>query len=195
MTNGDAHMICSFPTVLIWEISGDMIVHPTTNQIVTPLIDATNAKIANPNYDCGALRDPTWALSDLTYHVAPPEPVSVDWTNYVAPAGTGSDTDFDGAQQSRPVLTSTNDYVSPSNAVYVASDSGAGDDGTGTGDSGSGTGDCPPAYTGYFATRDCSHYVYCTDGAVVGAELPCNPGTLFDVTIGVCTWQEQVSCG
>ena len=34
-----------------------------------------------------------------------------------------------------------------------------------------------------------------TDGAVVGAELPCNPGTLFDVTIGVCTWQEQVSCG
>ena len=37
--------------------------------------------------------------------------------------------------------------------------------------------------------------VYCQNGEVVGAPLPCVPGTLFDVTIGVCTWAANVQCG
>ena len=59
----------------------------------TPLIDATNAKIQNPNFDCSQLRDPTWALSNddrSNYKYAPDEPATVDWSNYVPPlAGAG----------------------------------------------------------------------------------------------------------
>ena len=36
----------------------------------TPLIDATNDKINNPNLDCSTLCDPLWALSDNVYRYA-----------------------------------------------------------------------------------------------------------------------------
>ena len=85
-------------TVLIWEISGDMI-DLGNGQIATPLIDATNAKILNPSLDCSGLRDPEWALSDQAYLYAPDEPDTVDWSNYIAPNSMGSANDFNGAQE------------------------------------------------------------------------------------------------
>merc|ERR1712127_618641 len=65
---------------LIWEISGDMI--ESGGVIQTPLIDAVNDKIENPNFDCSKLRDP---VDNLNYQLAPDEPDTVDWENYVIP--------------------------------------------------------------------------------------------------------------
>ena len=66
----------------------------------TPLADAMNHKISNPNYPCSNLHDPTWALKDTYYRYAPDEPDSVDMTNYVPPSSSGSANDFNGAQTS-----------------------------------------------------------------------------------------------
>jgi len=188
---------------LIWEISGDMI--ERNGEIITPLIDATNAKIKDPNYDCSTLRDPLWALGDAKYRYAPPEPEEVDWSEYVAPLNFGSANDFNGAQESsgngegaqasRPFLTVTLDDV-PSNPVYTA-ESRPGED---LGDVSPGSDeevpvvDCPLEYTGYYSTPDCVHYGYCQFGAPVGVSQPCVPGTLFDVTSWVCAWADTVSC-
>jgi len=180
--------------VLIWEISGDM-VETDSGQIATPLIDATNAKIQNPNYDCSKLRDPLWALKDTTLNLAPPEPAEVDWSGYVAPSGPGgSANDFNGAVESTVSIPapSPSGNVSPSsNAVYdpavpvLGTDTSGGD---GDGD------DCPPSLTGYFPLPGCEQYVYCQGGSMVGAPLPCVPGTLFDVNSNTCNYSSNVSC-
>jgi len=155
---------------LIWEISGDMIDRGNGNMI-TPLIDAVNNKIRKPNFDCATLRDPSWALSDQIYRYAPDEPDTVDWSNYVIPMSSGSANDYNGAQSGR--------------------NQGAGDD-----SSNQSKDDCPIDYTGTYASAGCMGYVYCQDGEVVGSNMPCVPGTLFDVTIGVCQWAAQVvGCG
>lgn len=152
-------------------------------QIVTPLIDATNAKIANPSYDCSVLRDPEWALSNQDYLYAPDEPDEVDWSNYIAPASTGSENDFNGAGAGGTATTQENSGEPSDETESTPPDS-----------SESGT-ECPINSTGYYPTVMCEGYVYCADGEMVGAVLPCVPGTLFDVTIGVCTWQDTVQCG
>jgi chitinase len=198
---------------LIWEISGDMI--QRGNQVLTPLIDATNAKIADPEYDCSLLRDPLWAMRDTSYRMAPPEPESVDWNLYQGPVSTGSDNDFSGAQESRPAPSPTgNEYNSPNNGVYSPTNSNAGGNSGGSpGNSGSAPSptpgvkdaptwsdldegdDCPPDYDGYFPTPECSGYVYCQGGAVVGASQPCVPGTKFDLAITACAYESNVQCG
>ena len=188
---------------LIWEISGDMIDLGDGNMI-TPLIDATNAKIQNPNFDCSTLRDPTWALSDQTYRYAPDEPDTVDWSLYTAPDTGGSANDFNGAQSSTSDVMLSNPAPSPSsgvntptyNQVYtsdstpsntVSSVVSSPSDGSSS--------ECPLDYTGYYPVAGCASYVYCTNGSVVGAVLPCVPGTLFDVTISVCAYEANVVCG
>ena len=154
------------------------------NLMETPLIDAANAKIQDPNFDCSNLRDPRWALSEQTYNLAPPEPDTVDWSNYVAPLNTGSGNDFDGAGP-RPAPTPTN--ISPSNKVYNSESS--------SGNS-QNSDDCPLDYSGLYPTTGCATYVNCNAGSVVGVAQPCVPGTLFDVTIQVCNWATQVlDCG
>ena len=45
-----------------------------SGQMATPLIDATNAKIQNPDHDYSNLHDMLWALRDMMYRYAPPEP-------------------------------------------------------------------------------------------------------------------------
>ena len=65
----------------------------------------------------------------------------------------------------------------------------------GRNDSSSSSNDCPLDYTGYYATAGCTSYVYCQAGNVVGAALPCVPGTLFDTTISTCAYAENVNCG
>ena len=83
-------------------------------QIATPLIDVTNAKIRDPNFDCTALRDPHWALKDAVYRYAPAEPATVDWSGYVTPRGNaGSANDFNGAQAARPAPVSTYENNAP----------------------------------------------------------------------------------
>ena len=151
----------------------------------TPLINTIKNKVENPNFDCSLIRDPNWALSNAdvkVYRYAPDEPESVDWSQYDGPANTGSGNDFDGAQNAN--------FVSWNNAdgsIFVP-DGDAGDSNQSK--------DCPPDYTGYFAAENCERYVFCQDGAVLGASLPCVPGTLFDVTIGVCNHAAQVlNCG
>ncbi len=177
-------------------------------QISTPLIDATNAKISNPSLDCSSLRDPEWALSDQDYLYAPDEPGVVDWSNYVAPISMGSANDFNGAQEESNIAPSSagsangiNDAQEeepppiPSNSVSAPMSDGGSETANSGSSSGSSGDACPLDYTGYYATARCESYVYCEDGEIVGAILPCVPGTLFDVTIGVCTWADTVQCG
>jgi len=177
---------------LIWEISGDMLPDGST-----PLIDATNRKILNPGYDCGALRDP---VRGLRWEQAPPEPAEVDWTGYQGPARTGgSDSDFNGAQTggvAPPVVPPANSdsdhYISPQNFVWensIASFStGGGEDEEDEEEDG----DCPMGYTGYFATKDCTGYMLCSNGNA-GTVMPCVPGTLFDVAITACAFAHTVT--
>lgn len=173
---------------LIWEISGDMI-DRGNGQMETPLIDAVNKKIQNPNFDCSSLRDPSWALSDQTYRLAPDEPDYVDWSQYTPPASTGSANDFNGAQEAR-LPPDDGSSSSVGGDVWMSSSSRVGVWGDSTDD------DCPLDFTGYYATAACTKYVYCSNGSVVGGAQPCVPGTLFDVTIGVCAWADQVpGCG
>ena len=174
-------------------------------QVATPLIDATNDKVNNPSFDCSALRDPVWALKDTTYHLAPPEPAVADMSGYVAPSGGGSANDFNGAvvdpvvsqyntQVSipAPVPTPAAPYVAPSlNAVYTQPEPAAAVPAAAAGPSGGG---CPAGGTGYFPLSGCHNYVYCQGGNMVGAELPCVPGTLFDVNTNVCNFAAAVSC-
>ena len=170
--------------------------------MITPLIDATNTKIANPNFDCSTLRDPTWALSEDQYRYAPDEPDTVDWSLYDAPEDVGGSTnDFNGAvpvdsyasfTAPGPTTFVDADNAPSLNAVYVSPSTPSI---PAPSPSSNSSGDCPLSFTGYYATAGCTSYVYCTDGNVVGASLPCVPGTLFDVTIGVCTWAANVQCG
>lgn len=195
-------------TVLIWEISGDMISH--NGQTLTPLIDATNMKIQNPNFNCATLRDPNWALSSQTYNYAPPEPDTVDWSGYVAPLNTGgSGNDFNGAGgggggyvpaqvpvNPRPAPTPTiPQYYTPQNAVYRPTPSGPESSSSSSGggaasesSSGQGGTSCPAGHTGYAGMLGCTKYAYCQNGAIVGGIMPCVPGTKFDPNIGVCTY-------
>jgi hypothetical protein len=157
--------------------------------VSTPLADATNNKIRNPGLDCSSLRDPLWALKDAALNLAPPEPAEADWTGYVAPSGAGgSANDFNGAVESTVSIPapSPSGYVSPSsNAVYydpeVPAVKSDGDD-------------CPPGLTGYFPLPGCEQYVYCQGGSMVGAPLPCVPGTLFDAATNTCNYSANVSC-
>merc|ERR1711933_493200 len=175
---------------LIWEISGDMI-DLGGGQISTPLADVTNDKIRDPGLVCSTRRDPLWALKDATRNVAPPEPAEADWTGYVAPSGGGSANDFNGAVEFSVSIPapSPSAIVSPSlNTVYddpAVPPVGAGSRG---GD------DCPPELTGYFPLPGCEQYVYCQSGSMVGAPLPCVPGTLFDAVANTCNFEENVSC-
>ena len=166
-------------SVLIWEISGDMV--QRNGRTETPLIDATNRKIKNPNFNCASYRDP----SSLD---APDEPDYVDWSLYEAPLSAGSGSDFNGAQEPRPAPTGAGRANAPSNnMVWIASDSQTMDESDD---------DCPLDYTGYYPTTGCTRYVQCQSGSVIGGSQPCVPGTLFDVTIGVCNWAAQVpNCG
>ncbi|KAL3788754.1 hypothetical protein HJC23_012310 [Cyclotella cryptica] len=208
--------------LLAWEISGDML-----DNGETPLIDATNNKIQNPDMDCSKLRDPLWALSDTTYRYAPPEPDHVDLSsvnplNLAAPMGysngntlpapsptnnspsaptNGSPTLNANTIGISPVSPPTNN--SPSFPTNNSPTLNANDPAT-TGSSSSETtqsssastsppGDCPPDFTGYWASGDCTQYMYCQAGAVVGVLMPCVPGTLFDVTIGTCAFATNVA--
>lgn len=170
----------------------------------TPLIDATNAKIRNPGYDCSRLRDPGVSYTRL----APDEPNTVDWSQYDGPVSSGSANDFNGAvvtsaytvpvvySNPRPAPTPTwsstnsngnnNVYVPPKPSPAASTFSTT---------STSSTEDCPPGFTGYFPTAQCTRYVYCQNGSVVGASQPCSPGTLFDVTKHTCAFAGTVSCG
>mmetsp|Transcript_33557 Transcript_33557/g.58915 ORF Transcript_33557/g.58915 Transcript_33557/m.58915 type:complete len:735 (-) Transcript_33557:86-2290(-) len=180
---------------LIWEISGDMIDNGNS-QISTPLIDATIKKIQNPNFPCSTLRDPAWALSDQNYRYAPAEPETVDRSNYVAPVNTGSGNDYNGANGAQPNPAPTGNLPVPNtssnNAVYTSPSSS----GNNAAASSPSSDDCPPGLTGYRATSGCAKYMYCRGGSIVGVAQPCVPGTLFDVSIGVCTWAADVKdCG
>jgi len=186
---------------LVWEISGDMVDY--NGQISTPLIDATNQKIQNPSFDCSSLRDPSWALKDSTYNLAPPEPTDVDWSGYVAPSGTGgSGNDFNGAAESTGVAQFSTQISIPapapspalpnvapsSNAIYLdpvvpsAPTGSSGNDG------------CPAGLTGYTPVDSCKGYVYCQGGAKAGEVQPCSTGTLYDVNLLICNHAGLVNC-
>jgi hypothetical protein len=183
---------------LIWEISGDLL-----DNGETPLIDATNNKINDPNLDCSKLRDPLWALSTSTYLYAPDEPDEIDWND--APStlqSSGSENDYNGAQSiSRPASASTSGGDESTQSQQYTQ--------TYTVDTGSspganfvqlapsitkGTNDCPMSFTGYWASSDCTRYFQCQDGSMVGATQPCVPGTLFDVSINTCALAGNVKC-
>jgi hypothetical protein len=185
---------------LVWEISGDMLENGHT-----PLIDATNDKINDPNLDCSKLRDPLWSLSSSSYFYAPEEPDEVDMSNAASFSvqNTGSANDFNGAQNtmlSRPASTSTSGSdASSQNQVYTPTFT------VGIGDSSSssvelvppitqGAKDCPTGYTGYWTSSDCTRYFQCQDGNILGASQPCVPGTLFDVSINTCAFATSFQC-
>jgi chitinase len=188
-------------TVLVWEISGDML-----DNGETPLIDATNAKIDNPNLDCSKLRDPLWALKDATYHYAPPEPETVDWSGYsamnlAAPMGysNGDAVPKPAPQPTSPTPPTTNNSPTlNSNTIGIPANdpspnANANDNANANANANpSPSEDCPPDHTGYWASSDCTQYMYCQAGAVVGALMPCVPGTLFDVTTATCAFASNV---
>jgi hypothetical protein len=181
----------------------------------TPLIDATNAKIDNPNLDCSTLRDPIWALSDTTYHYAPPEPKTVDWSsvnplNLAAPMGYSNGDAVPMIPAPTPAAPSVPTVSSTNNSPTLNSNTVGIPDGNNPSSPmgnppmaaaptpsspSSNPDDCPPDHTGYWASSDCTQYMYCQAGAVVGALMPCVPGTLFDVTTATCAFAANVpSC-
>eukprot|EP00970_Alexandrium_tamarense_P001266 scaffold131_cov206-Alexandrium_tamarense.AAC.6 len=179
---------------LVWEISGDMLDNGDT-----PLIDATNAKIQNPGMECSKLRDPTWALSDTEYHYAPPEPQTVDWSK-VDPLKTNAAPMGYSIGNSPPAPTPNSSPMTPTlNANTVGINNNVSNNNVSS-NSGSTAAvaqaptstDCPPDHTGYWPGAGCTSYMYCQAGKIVGAPLNCVPGTLFDVTISVCTWATSV---
>ena len=124
-------------------------------------------------------------------------PDTVNWSNYIAPLNLGSGNDFDGAQGSVPVPGPTwnSDSSSPSlNYVYVPETTNGRSPATND-KGGEEESDCPLQYTGYYVTAGCLGYVQCQDGQVLGGSLPCVPGTLFDMTVGVRAWDAQVQLG
>lgn len=157
-------------------------------ELSTPLIDAVNDKVQNPDMDCSTLRDPEWSLRDTTYRYAPAEPKYVDWSKYDPPQEEVDENeegeDEEGGRRPAPASNEDSDLNSPLNSIVMPKSKKPSIDE-----------DCPIEYTGYFATKGCTSYAYCQNGAVVGTSLPCVPGTLFDVTIGVCTWATSVQCG
>jgi len=196
---------------LIWEISGDMIDVGNGN-MQTPLADAMNAKIRNPNYPCSNLKDPSWALADQTYRYAPAEPASVDWTDYVGPRlSSGGANDYDGAQvpapgptvpvyttpqntayvQVPPPIPTVPEYNSPQNMVF---NSAPAENNFGNSRPGGSHG-CPRGHTGYAAAEGCTKYMYCRSGNIVGALMPCVPGTLFDVEVSGCVYASNLRNG
>ena len=195
--------------------SGDMLENGQT-----PLIDATNDKINDPNLDCSKLRDPLWSLSSSTYFYAPDEPDVVDMSNADSfkIQSTGSTNDFNGAQDavlSWPASTSTSDSdASTHNQVFTPTytvDNGSSSSSSSSSSSGSSSSssssssvsttntvelgkDCPNGYTGYWTSVDCTRYFQCQDGIMLGASQPCVPGTLFDVHINTCAFAANVQC-
>lgn len=161
---------------MVWEISGDM-VKIDHDEIATPLIDTVNKKIEDPNYDCSLLRDPLWALGHEDYKYSENEPDEV--ISDISLMSSGIVYDY-GVQVVRP----PNDHHYEGD-VYMASD---------LDHHPSPFNECPVDFTGYYPVPGCEAYVYCQYGQVVGDELPCNPGTLFEVTIQVCTWANTVHC-
>ena len=170
----------------------------------TPLIDATNDKINNPNLDCSKLRDPLWALSDKVYRYAPPEPEKVDLSsvnplNLASPMGYSNGNPVPASSPSAPTTPTSTVNRSPtvatnSNTVGIQQ-SNPSPMAASSSSSGSSSNDCPPDHTGYWASADCTQYMYCNAGAVVGALMPCVPGTLFDVTTSTCAHAVNVpSC-
>jgi len=166
-------------------------------QMSTPLIDVTNAKIQNPSFNCDNLRDPTWALRDQTYNIAPDEPATVDWSQYAASSGSlGSANDYNGAQAEdvlppRPAPT-PNTFNTAANSVYVPA--AGNNNNAGNSNSGGGVDGCPLDYTGYYPKPGCATYVNCQSGNVVGVPQPCSGGTLFSLEIYGCTWDYAVTC-
>jgi hypothetical protein len=172
----------------------------------TPLIDATNAKIDNPNLDCSKLRDPLWALKDDAYHYAPPEPETVDWSGYsamnlAAPMGysNGDAVPKPAPHPTSPTPPTTNNSPTlNSNTIGIPANdpspnANANDNANANANANpSPSEDCPPDHTGYWASSDCTQYMYCQAGAVVGALMPCVPGTLFDVTTATCAFASNV---
>ena len=183
---------------LVWEISGDML-----DNGETPLIDAANAKIDNPDLDCGSLRDPVWALSDAEYRYAPPEPEYVDWTsvnplNLASPMGYSNG---DAAPAPAPVPTAPSTPTAPTGLNSDTFNTLIGINPAPTPPAPAPTpaeapsdGGCPPGHTGYAASADCTQYMYCSGGAVVGPTMPCVPGTLFDVSISACVLGSVSGC-
>ncbi|KAL7472628.1 hypothetical protein ACHAXS_012995 [Conticribra weissflogii] len=153
---------------LVWEISGDML-----DNGETPLIDATNSKLQDPSLDCSTLRDPLWALSRPDYLIAPPEPDVVDRSGAPPPSPS----------EPSPAEPSFRSPANPAPSPSSPSSEGSMPEPSN---------DCPSDFTGYWATADCTQYMYCNAGMVEGTPLPCVPGTLFDITIGVCTWGANV---
>jgi len=179
---------------LIWEISGDMI-DMGSGPMATPLIDAVNTKIRNPDFRCSKLRDPQWALADRNYRYAPDEPESVDWSNYAGPAlSAGSANDFNGAGIAVPAPGPTMSvYSTPANVVYSSPAGNAGSSNQAQ-TINSGRDACPSGHTGYIPTAGCTSYVNCLGGRTMGVAQPCSPGTLFSMSIGGCTWAATVQC-
>merc|ERR1712151_93961 len=53
---------------------------------------------------------------------------------------------------------------------------------------------CPSGYTGLLPYDECTKYYHCHDGVVRGVVTPCPDGTLFDVNLNYCNWEDQVVC-
>lgn len=52
---------------------------------------------------------------------------------------------------------------------------------------------CPMNYTGLKATAQCTKFYHCVNG-FASPSVSCPAGTLFDETIQVCNWADQVTC-
>ena len=53
---------------------------------------------------------------------------------------------------------------------------------------------CPDEYIGRMATRGCLGYVNCNLGVVEGATIMCPKGTLYDMQLNTCDFDDEVEC-
>ena len=53
---------------------------------------------------------------------------------------------------------------------------------------------CPESFTGNLAYPECTGYATCIDGIFVGAPVECDAGLLFNKVLGLCDFEDNVTC-
>jgi len=53
---------------------------------------------------------------------------------------------------------------------------------------------CPPDFVGTYPSTNCGKYLHCVLGSATAGWRPCPSGTLYDESVGVCNWEDDVVC-
>ena len=164
---------------LIWELSGDFM-----PDFSTPLLDAVNDKLADPNMNCAGgppytpVPSPTVTGSPVSTTGSPTKGTNSPTSSTGSPTkGTGSPTDYSAPTTEAPSPSPTEKgTASPTK-------------------SNPSTSSCPNGYSGLRAVSNCEQFVHCRNGEVISQPISCPTGTLFDNSTQQCNHDYNVTCG